>query len=339
MNLKILFSIINKMNCEYCNSVFKKKSALNNHKNKAKYCLVIQGKIEPEPQHEKEIFKCLICEKILSSKQYLEIHSSKCNEGKYKCLFCEKILSTKQNLTQHLSVCLEKKDKELKELKELKEKSEREIFEKDKIIIKVNTQLENYIEQLENYKEQFEKQEENYKEQIKNLQDRLDKIANKAIDRPTIVTNTTTNNNLNIMSSIDFNNLDIIKDLIENKLSVNHVVEGQKGIAQFLVDSFLKDDDGNLKYKCTDKSRSIFKFLNSDGEINKDVDASKLITHMVDGGIKVKSVEIAKEWYTEEGIIDMTKYQIMHEPQQLILEIEDDSSTFRRELASRTIAN
>ena len=92
-----------------------------------------------------------------------------------------------------------------------------------------------------------------------------------------------------------------------------------------------------MKYKCTDKSRNIFKFLNSDGEINKDVDASKLISHMV--GIKVKSVEIAKEWYTEEGIIDITKYEIMYEPQQLILTIEDDSSCFRRELASRTISN
>lgn len=54
-----------------------------------------------------------------------------------------------------------------------------------------------------------------------------------------------------------------------------------------------------MKYKCTDKSRNIFKFLNSDGEINKDVDATKLISHIVDGGIKVKSVEIAKEWYKE----------------------------------------
>ena len=36
------------MNCEYCNSTFKTISALNNHKNKAKYCLILQGKIEPK---------------------------------------------------------------------------------------------------------------------------------------------------------------------------------------------------------------------------------------------------------------------------------------------------
>ena len=48
------------MICEYCNTDFKTQSALNNHKNKAKYCLVIQGKLENE---EKEIFKCNICKK------------------------------------------------------------------------------------------------------------------------------------------------------------------------------------------------------------------------------------------------------------------------------------
>ena len=45
----------------------------------------------------------------------------------------------------------------------------------------------------------------------------MEKLANKAIERPTTVTNTTTNNNLNITSCLDFNNLDRIKDAIENK--------------------------------------------------------------------------------------------------------------------------
>ena len=52
------------MNCEYCNKVFKSKSALNNHKNKAIYCLVIQKKITKE---ENEL-KCSFCKKVLSTK-------------------------------------------------------------------------------------------------------------------------------------------------------------------------------------------------------------------------------------------------------------------------------
>ena len=338
------------MNCEYCNVVFKTKSALNNHKNKAKYCLIIQKKIETK----EEEFKCSTCKKKLCTKQYLEIHSRKCGikekeikaKDIFKCEYCDKILATKQNLINHLSVCLEKKDKELNELKnridselkehtqkeledlrELRERSNKEILEKDKIIIKINTQLENY-------KEHIEKQEE----QIKDLQEKLDKIANKAIDRPTtVVSNTTTNNNLNITSSLDFNNFDRIKDAIENKFTVNHVVDGQKGLAKFMVDTILTDDEGNLLYVCTDASRNIFKYKNSEGEINKDVEAKKLISFMVDAGIKVKSVDIAREWCkNEDANVDLTKYEIMISPQERILKIEDENSCFKRELASMT---
>jgi len=234
---------------------------------------------------------------------------------------------------------------ELKELNVQKDnsltKKDNLLIEKGRIIVKINTQLENYKEQLEkqeeHYKEQLEKQEEHYREQIKDLQDKLDRIANKAIDRPTTSVTNTTNNNLNIMTSMDFDNYETLKDAIDNNLNANHIVDGQRGLAQFLVDTILKDSDGNLKYKCTDASRGIFRFLNSQGEINKDVDAKKLISYIVSGGIKGKSVEIANSWYRDEdGGIDMMKYGIMNEPQQHILKIEDDNSTFRRELASMT---
>jgi hypothetical protein len=303
------------MNCEHCKKVFKTKSSLNHHKNKAKYCLSIQEKNTE-------------------------------TTNKFKCQFCNKNLSSKRNLDSHLNCCSQKKDKErkekelreindriqkeLNELKELNSQKDNLLIEKDRIIVKINTQLENY-------KEQLEKQEEHYREQIKDLQDKLDRIANKAIDRPTTSVTNTTNNNLNIMTSMDFDNYETLKDAIDNNLNANHIVDGQRGLAQFLVDTILKDSDGNLKYKCTDASRGIFRFLNSQGEINKDVDAKKLISYIVSGGIKGKSVEIANSWYRDEdGGIDMMKYGIMNEPQQHILKIEDDNSTFRRELASMT---
>ena len=39
--------------CEHCETIFKTKSALNNHKNKAKYCLTIQGKLENDECNER----------------------------------------------------------------------------------------------------------------------------------------------------------------------------------------------------------------------------------------------------------------------------------------------
>jgi len=343
---------MNSKNCEHCNANFKTKSALNNHKNKAKYCLIIQGKIEPA--EDKEENKCSLCEKSFSTKQNLEVHKKKCEGRKkdeFKCDYCNNILSSKQSLINHLNCCYQKKDKEFSELKELtdkefnqlkertdkdftelKERTDKELIEKDKNIIKANTQIENYKEQISNYKEQ-----------LRDLQDKLDKIANKAIDRPTtVVSNTTTNNNLNIVSSLDFNNLETIKNAIENRLNVNHVVDGQKGLAKFVVDSILKDEEGNLLYKCTDSSRNIFKYKNSNGEINKDVEAKKLISFMVDAGIKIRSVEIATEWCKDgniNGTSDITKYEIMVGPQESIMEIEDNSSSFKRQLVSMTSVN
>lgn len=284
------------MNCKYCKTIFKSASSLNNHLNKAKYCLLIQDKLKSKKKHDVV----------------------------YKCEDCDKVLSTKQSLTKHKDTCSKRKDKESKnyELAELKNT----IIEKDRTITQINTRLENY-------KEQLEKRDE----LIKDLQDKLDKIANKAIDRPTNSFTNTTTNNLNIMTPIDFNDLETIKDLIDNNLNANHVVEGQKGLVQFLIDTLLKDEEGNLKYKCTDVSRFIYKFLNIEGEMNKDVDAKKLISYIVSGGIKGKSVEIADRWYRDEdGEIDLMKYEIMNEPQKNILKIEEDSSSFRRELASMT---
>ena len=116
------------MNCEYCKSEFKTNSALNNHKNKAKYCLILQGKIEPK----NDIFKCNLCEKILSTKQYLELHKEKC-EGKkekieeFKCEFCNKILSSKQYLENHI-----------KQISEIMQKNDNQIM------------ISNFIKKIEN---------------------------------------------------------------------------------------------------------------------------------------------------------------------------------------------
>ena len=344
------------MNCEYCNASFKTKTSLNNHKNKAKYCLIIQGKLDIK----ENIFKCDICAKILSSKQCLEIHKEKCEDIKeekifqceycnkilsskqnlvihtkkceiiqvkdeFKCEFCKKELSTRQKLEYHKNICNVKKEKEDEETKETIKKKDNELKEKDKIIIKLKTQNESF-------KEQLEKLEKNYKD----LQNKLDKIANKAVDKPTI-TNNTTNNTLNISSNIDFNDIERIQNIINNKLTINDVITGQKGLALFTKEHILTDEEGNLAYICTDPSRHIFKFKDEDGEIKKDIETKKLTEYLIIGGIKAKSVDIGNNWCKDEnGNIDMTKFNIIMTPQQSILKLKDDNNVFKKELASLT---
>ena len=337
------------MFCEYCKTEFKTISALNNHKLKAKYCLIIQGKIESDPH--KDIYICHICKKVLSSKKYLEIHEQKCKgrkkENIFNCEFCDKVLSSKQNLELHIKKCKIIKDKEefnceyckknlstkqnLENHKNIcSEKKDKEIQQKDKalkeqeqIIIKIKTQKEDYKEQLE--KKDL---------QIKELQDKLERIANKAIEKPTTTNNL---NTLNIASIIDFNNVDKVKDLIENKLNINHVVDGQKGLANFVKDNLLTDDAGKLLYVCTDPSRHIFKYKDSTGEVKKDVEAKKLTNYILEGGIRCKSSNIGNDWCKDDkGDINMNRFNIMLEQQQSIMKLSDDNNSFKKELASIT---
>ena len=50
---------MDQMNCEHCNTIFKTKSALNYHKNNAKYCLTIQKeKNETVVAVKEKKFKC-----------------------------------------------------------------------------------------------------------------------------------------------------------------------------------------------------------------------------------------------------------------------------------------
>ena len=311
--------------CVYCKKEFVNIYTLNKHQEKTKYCLLLRGKIH------KEEFKCKFCNKILSSKQNLENHVGKCeNRTKkkceiieesenFECSYCLKTLSSKQNLFNHEGICLEKKEYEIQHRhNELKEK---ELQEKENSIIKLKIENENFKQQIEDYKEQ-----------IKELNQTIERMGIRAIDKPT-----TNNTSLNITSSIDFNDISKIKDIINDNFDINYAVNGQKGLARFVTDKFLTDNDGKLLYICTDPSRQIFKYKDSTGEIKKDVEAKKLTNYIVDGGIKCKTVNVSNEWYTnEDGEIDMKKFNIMLEHQQSILKLSDDNNSFKKELVSIT---
>ena len=324
------------MNCEYCNTFFKTKSSLNNHKIKAKYCLILQGKIESK-QHD---FKCYKCDKTLCSKRNLEIHTRKCNgkkiEDVFECKYCNKILSSKQNLVIHENKCRivvkennyisKTKNQEIESLKKEKD-TEIESLKKEK-----DTEIEKLIIKLNLKTEFLEKQERINKE----LQDKLERLATTAINRPT-TTNTTTNNTLNISSFIDFNDIDKVKNAIENKLDIKDVIDGQKGLARFVKNNLLTDENGNLNYKCSDSSRCMFKYKDSSGEIKKDIEAKKLTDYILNGGIRSRSADIGNEWCKDEdGDINMTKFDIMLEQQQSIMKLRDDNTSFKKELASIT---
>ena len=304
------------MECEYCEKFFSSISSLNNHKKTAKYCLKLQNK-----KDDLNNFKCDDCSKVFYIKQHLSIHLQSCKETEIK---------NKLRL----------QEKEFEEKLKIKEKEfEEKLKSKDVLIIKINTQNENF-------KEQLKKQEENYKEQINDLQNKLDRIANKAIDRPTTTTNNTINNKFELHT---FPSQKEIDRKIESKFNDKYILDGMKGIAQFVFDHIVKLEDGSTAYACYDTSRQIFKYKDENGNEIKDPKAVKL-RKMIKPGL-LKQSKTLLDYFNDEcdylekrkdngHDIDNHEYSIMNTLREKAFEVGcdilsiEETNKFSSELAS-----
>ena len=102
------------MECNFCGKTFKSISSLKNHKLTAKYCLKIQGKIDVT-----EIsFECEYCNKILSTKQMLQLHLISCNAREIFIKKDEQLALLKEQKDKEIALLKEQKDKEMTLMKE-----------------------------------------------------------------------------------------------------------------------------------------------------------------------------------------------------------------------------
>ena len=222
----------------------------------------------------------------------------------FNCEYCLKKFTTKDHLYTHYKSCKEKF-----------------VNTKDIEVEKLKKEIEKLKEELYHVKGQLKVHENN--------KDCIYDIA-----KQTKITNTKI---LSIQSNLDFNNLAQIKQIIEEKYDKNYLFQGQKGIAQFAFDYILKDDSGQLKYICTDPSRQIFKYKDSEGCIKKDVEAKKLTGFLVNSGIQEKTHDIAIDFWTDEnGKIDGEKCSSLLETAQSIKNIKNDNTVFKKELVNIT---
>ncbi len=294
--------------CEYCNKVYSSKSSLNNHKKTTKKCLDIQKSLN----------------KITTITEY-------------NCRYCDKIFTTKQNIKTHETICSSKK---VDEINELREKYENEINE-------LREKYEDEINDLKNYNKNYLEEIQKLRENMAEMRGEL-KSSNKASDcvyeiakQPKNITNnsnTNTNNNnsktLNISSSIDFKNIDKVKEIIDKNYDINHILGGQKGAAQFAAKYLLVDENGKYVYICSDPSRNSFKYKNENGEIEKDLEAKKLSNYLVDGGIHEKAKDLSLNWCIEDGKINQDKFMFVTDKQISIMNIKENNNEFKKELAS-----
>jgi len=212
------------------------------------------------------------------------------------CPGCHKKSSTKYNNIRHQKSCkvcvintVENKLVRTLNFSEdnrtLHEDNKKLIEENRKLIeesIKIKIQNDYYKEEkikleleIKELIENSKKENENYKKEIKELVDKIDRLATKAIERPTTTTNNTVNNKIITLNI--FPTQQEINQKIQTKFDDKYLGTGLKGVARFVYDHIIKLEDGSMVYACFDTSRQIFKYRDKDGNEIKDPKAKKLI--------------------------------------------------------------
>jgi len=280
------------MECKYCHNKFKSKTVLGIHQRRTKYCLSIQEKMG-HSRVDNLLYTCEYCFKLIACDTKAR-HLRSCKTKKY-------------NESLMLVVCKE----ELKTCKEQLKTCKEELRD-------VKTQLAISNNQLAIYKD---------------LSDHSREVVEEIAKQPRTQTQTTQNtqNILLNMSPLDMSKEGFSK-AIQDSFTKDYFLDGQKGVAKFAVDNLLKDEDGNLKYVCTDPSRQVYRFKTLEGDLERDVRAKKLTTALADELLR-KSQSLAVE-NMENGDSDV--FLIVTSNYQDIRELTEDNSRFRTELASMT---
>ena len=282
------------MECSFCKNTFRTKYLLTNHQKNAKYCLLLQ-----------ETQSAIIVSDLLT------------------CEYCNKQFGP-TNLSRHLNTC------KIRDKKLIDEKSELIQLKADNITLKAeNIEFKKEIIELKSSLTELKTENTIYKELAKHNQSTVEEIA-KQTKQHIHTTNTTQTNVYNNMKPLDINKENFFK-IIQESYNKDYFLDGQKGVAKFVVEKLLKDEDGKLMYVCTDPSRSIYRFKGQDGSIEKDVKAYKLTNCLLENVTKkchsIADTEIEK---------DKTMFVSYSETYMDIADMINDNSPYLAALSTLT---
>lgn len=274
--------------------------------------------------------KCTFCEKTYSSKYTLETHifnihkikiEKENNAGNIdlnvilKCSSknCDFETIYKYEMKKHIKRCkilLFEKERE-------KAKKECDI-EYNSLLIKLKNDHATDISRLKNELIQsqllYEKQISSLKTEKNILQKELDKaqqmiqtLSEKAINRPSNITQQHNEiGNVRITNHLS-DHKSYLKQLHPERVTEmlqlhfeKYFMDGQSGLARFVVEHIIRLKDGKMILCCTDPARKRFRFIDADGKLAEDVRAK-----MFRSKIKIPVREMCNEVF--DRIIDRIK--------------------------------
>ena len=309
------------MECTHCNKQFSTKGSLATHQKTAKYCLERQFK-------QNNDFECTFCQKTFTLQHVLNDHLTVCKEKNKQEIIMEKDKIIQQNKNEF----------------DLKSKYYMDkITEKDDYILKLESSNQKYEEKLEKQKIEYEtklaQQKAEYDIKLEKFENAI--IASVTESKTPSKAAPTTNNTTNLITVTNNNFLNLsqehVKKVLAEKLDFNVVYAGQAGLAKFVVDYILTDEDGNIIYRCVDPSRQTFEFIDEKGEKVRDVKAEKLIQSLLKGDVIRRGLEeAAKGWNTDDNSLNLERTTVFGPKVSEYAELNRNNTVFRSKVSSLT---
>ena len=212
-------------------------------------------------------------------------------ETEFQCEHCKKSLTTKGSLTLHYKIC------KLKHSDKTKKEYEAELKKKDDEIIKLKKQL--------------------------NTPPKSPKITN--ITKNKIETNIETNIEQQHITIYQVMSPELVEDFFKTNYNLDTLLGGQKALARFVNDGFLKESP---IYLCGDRSRQKF-YIVKDGKKTEDTDCDEILGLTAPGMPHIQDVYETALFDLPEAVTEDN----VQDNYQKIMTIDDQRSEFKAELS------
>ena len=314
--------------CNFCSKNYCSKSSLKTHQNTTKACLKIQNELDSNVNIETTNFKCEHCEKCFTTLYGLTYHIEHCSLRKNKVDQKKEIHIKKfKKEIKRQALVIKKQDIDI----QLSKNKEKEYIQNFKNQEDIHT---NYIKKLEQtHLKSIKKQDK----EIVDLKATIERLATKAIKKPTTVTN---NNNNKTCNMNTFYNQNQIDNKIDHKFNDEYITTGMRGLAQFVKDHITTSEEGDVIYTCSDRARQIFKYKDENG--NEVVDPKAIgLRNMIKPQLLIKAQTLLRffthehnslKTYKENGFaIDEEEYKkvicLLRQAGEMEVDIESINNT------------